>query len=91
MQSALQSRLYWLIVTGDEEMLEKLDESSLLTTDAQRKAVKKEWIKWLSRDQAVMGYIKGACEDAQLPYVVKCKTLKEMWAQLKTVHQTNQS
>jgi len=91
MQSALQSRLYWLIVTGDEEAPEKPDESSLLVTATQRKAAKKEWIEWLSRDQAAMGYIKGACEDAQLPYVIECKTSKEMWARLKTVHQTNQS
>jgi hypothetical protein len=91
MQLALQSHLYWLIVTGDEEVPENPNESSLLVTDAQKKAVKKEWIKWLLRDQAMMGYIKGACEDVQLPYIVECKTLKEMWAKLKTVHQAKQS
>jgi len=55
MQSALQSRLFWLIVTGDEEAPEKPDEPSLLITDAKKKAAKKEWIEWLSRDQAAMG------------------------------------
>jgi len=38
-----------------------------------------------------MGYIKGACEDVQLPYVIKSKTSMEMWKWLKMVHQTNQS
>jgi hypothetical protein len=38
-----------------------------------------------------MGYIKGACDDTQLPYIVESPTLKEMWEQLKTVHQMNQS
>src|SRR5882762_5570554 len=90
MQSALQSRLFWLIITGDEEAPEKPDEPSLLITDAKKKAAKKEWIEWLSRDQAAMGYIKGACKDSQLPYVIESKTSKEMWEQLKTVHQTNQ-
>jgi hypothetical protein len=91
MQSALQSRLFWLIITGDEEAPEKPDEPSLLITDAKKKAAKKEWIEWLSSDQDAMGYIKGACEDSQLPYVIESKTSKEMWEQLKTVHQTNQS
>src|ERR1700733_10657517 len=85
------SHLYWLIVIGDKEALKKPNESSLLMTEAQKKAVKKEWIEWLSRNQAVMVRIKGACEDAQLLYVVECRTSKEMWARLKTVHQTNQS
>ena len=34
---------------GDKEMPEKLDESSLLMTDTQKKVVK-EWIEWLLRD-----------------------------------------
>ena len=75
---------------GDKEVPEKPDESSLLMTDAQKMAVKKEWIVWLSGDQAVMGCIKAACEDVQLPSIIECKALKEMWAQLKTVHQMNE-
>jgi len=91
MQSVLQSRERWLIVTGDEEALEKPNSASVLHTTAQLKTMKKEWLEWLSKDQVAMGYMKGACEDSQLPYVVRCQTLKDMWEQLKTVHQMSQS
>ena len=60
MQPALQSHMFWLIVPGDEEAPEKPDNTLILQTPVQLKAVKKEWIERLSRDQAAMGYIKGA-------------------------------
>jgi hypothetical protein len=90
MQSALQSRERWLIITGDEEVLEKPNSASVLHMTAQLKTMKKEWLEWLSKDQAAMGYIKEAYEDSQLPYIVKCLTLEDMWERLKTVHQMNQ-
>jgi hypothetical protein len=62
MQSALQSRERWLIVTGDEEAPEKPNSASVLHTTVQLKTMKKEWLEWLSKDQAAMGYIKGACD-----------------------------
>ena len=90
MQSALLSCECWLIITGDEEAPEKPNSASILHMAAQLKTMKKEWLEWLSKDQAAMGYIKGACKDSQLPYVVGCQTSKDMWERLKTVHQTNQ-
>ena len=71
--------MLWLIVTGDEDEVSKPD-SAVVAKAAEYKAAKKEWIDWLSRDQAAMGCIKGACEDSQLPYIVECETSKEMWA-----------
>lgn len=65
MKSVLQARQFWLIVNGDEESPGKPDSSVL--SDQEFKTARKEWIDWLSRDQAVMGSIKGACEDTQLP------------------------
>jgi len=78
MQSALQSHEHWLIVMGNEEVPEKPDPASILHTMAQLKTMKKEWLELLSRDQAAMGYMKEACEDSQLPYVVECQTSKDM-------------
>jgi len=91
MQSMLQSHEHWLIVTGDEEALEKPDLASILHMMAQLKTMKKEWLEWLSRDQAATDYMKRACKDSQLPYIVECQTSKDMWEWLKTVHQMNQS
>ena len=79
MQSALQACMLWLIVTGDEDEVSKPD-LTVVTKLTEFKAAKKEWIDWLSRDQAAMGCIKGACEDLQLPYIIECNTLKDMWA-----------
>ena len=82
--------MLWLIITGDKDKVSKPD-SAVVTKPIEFKTAKKEWIDWLSRDQVAMGCIKGACEDSQLPYIVECKNLKEMWARLKTMHQENQS
>jgi hypothetical protein len=40
-----------------------------------------------------MGNIKGVCEDSQLPFIEKpsVTTAKEMWDELKKLHQTNLS
>ena len=84
--------MLWLIVTGDEDKVSKPD-SAVVAKAAEYKAARKKGglIGCPEGTNAAMGCIKGACEDSQRPYIVKCETSKEMWAKLKTVHQENQS
>ena len=79
----------WLIVTGDEDC----PPEATSTDDAVRKAAKKERLDWKLRDQAAQGNIKSACENTQLPYITKSSITmaKEMWDELKKVHETNLS
>lgn len=77
--------MLWLIVSGVETVPPKAEESSMSLSEF--RLVRKEWLEWMQRDQAAQGSIKGACEDLQLPYVVDWKSLQEMWARLKKVHQ----
>ena len=92
MQSSLQARYLWLIVTGDEPCPEKHSdtqptEPTALTT---WKATKKEWLDWSLRDQAAQGLMKGAAEPSQWPHIAQTKTAKEMWDAWKKMYVTNQ-
>ena len=92
MQSALQSKYLWLIVTSKEPSPpEPASIKPANLTAAEYKAEKKEYLDWLLRDEAAQGAMKGACEDSQLPHVKDTKTSKEMWDTLKKVHVTNQA
>jgi len=88
MQSALQSKYLWMIVTGDEECPPDPDPNM---KGAELKAAKKDRLEWLLRDHAAQGTIKNACENMQLPYLEKpmITTSKEMWDELRRVHKTN--
>jgi hypothetical protein len=61
--------------------------------DSEIKIAKRERLEWMLRDQAAMGNIKGACEASQLQFLEKesVKSAKDMWQELKKVHQTNLS
>jgi hypothetical protein len=60
MQSSLQARYLWLIVTGDEPCPEKHSDTQPTepTQLATWKATKKEWLDWSLRDQAAQGLIR---------------------------------
>jgi gag-polypeptide of LTR copia-type len=90
MKSALQSKYLWLIVTGDEDCP---PDASTTATDAEKRVIRKEKLEWKLRDQAAMGNMKGACENSQLPFIEKdtVTSAKEMWEELKKVHQTSLS
>ena len=88
MKAALQSKYLWLIITGDESCP---PEAAPTASDAEMRAIRKERLEWMLRDQAAMGNIKGACEESQLPFIETVTTSKEMWEELKKVHQTSLS
>ena len=90
MKSALQSKYLWLIVNGDEDCPLEAD---LTASDAERQLVWKERLNWKLCDQMAMGNIKRACESLQLPFIKRdmVTTSKEMWEELKKVHQTSLS
>ena len=52
---------------------------------------KKDWLDWMQQDQAVMGCIKGACEDLQLPFIIGCKSSSKTWSKLMDVHKNSQN
>jgi len=90
MKSALQSKYLWLIVTGDEDCPPEVGADA---SETERRLGRKERLDWKLRDQAAMGNIKGACETSQIPFIEKdmVTTSKEMWEELKKVHQTSLS
>jgi hypothetical protein len=90
MKYALQSKYLWLIVTGGEECP---PEATADAKEAEKRTIKRERLEWLLRDQAAMGNIKSAWENSQLPFIEKdsIKSAKDMWEELKKVHQTNLS
>src|SRR6202021_973023 len=90
MKSAPQAKYLWLIVTGDEDCP---PDPTTGADAAAKSALKKENLEWKLRDQAAQGNIKSACENTQLPYITKSSitTAKEMWDELKKVHETNLS
>ncbi len=92
MQSSLQARYLWLIVTGDESepTKPKAEEPTEATALATWKAAKKEWLDWSLRDQAAQGLMKGAAEPSQWPHVASSKTSKEMWDNWRKLYVTNQ-
>ena len=90
MQSSLQARYLWLIVTGDEPCPEKHSDTQPTEPTALTawKVTKKEWLDWLLRDQAAQGLMKGAVELSQWPHIAQ--TVKEMWDAWKKMYVTNQ-
>ena len=92
MQSSLQARYLWLIVTGDESepTKPKAEEPTEAAALATWKAAKKEWLDWSLRDQAAQGLMKGAAEPSQWPHVASSKTSKEMWDNWRKLYVTNQ-
>src|ERR1700675_1278411 len=92
MQAALQAKYLWLLVKGTEPCpAEPPANKPEKQTAAEYKAEKDEHFRWLLRDDAAQGVIKGACEDSQLPHIKGCKSSKELWEALKKVHVTNQA
>jgi hypothetical protein len=90
MKSALQSKYLWLIVTGNEDCPPEVGAAA---SETERRLGRKEQLDWKLRDQVAMGNIKGACETSQIPFIEKdtVTTSKEMWEELKRVHQTSLS
>jgi hypothetical protein len=90
MKSALQSKFLWLIITGDEDCPPEADPTA---KDPEVWAAKRDRLEWKLRDQAAMGNIKSVCENSQLPFLEKgtVTSAKDMWEELKKVHQTNLS
>jgi hypothetical protein len=64
MQSALQSKYLWLVVKGTEVgPMVPSDAPAEGVTAAEHKALRKEYIIWVSRDEAAQGLMGGASEE----------------------------
>jgi len=64
MQAVLQAKQLWLVVTGDESSPEKPAEmKSGSMSAADYKTERKEYLKWLLRDQAAQGLMKSMAEN----------------------------
>ena len=91
MQSSLQSKYLWLVVTGMETC--PAEPPAMKPKDqpeADYKTEKKDYLDWNMRDQAAQGLMKSAADETQWPHVTNCKTSKDMWDTWKKIHVTNQ-
>src|ERR1700731_4447206 len=91
MQSVLQSKYLWLVVKGTETCPPGPDAApAIAIPDDERKVRIRDYLDWVSRDEAAQGLMRGTTNETQWPHVVDCTTSKEMWDSWKRVHQENQ-
>jgi hypothetical protein len=88
-QSALCSRMLWLIVNETDTKSPKPKEATMGASEF--RTARREWIEWIKKDEAVMGSILAACEDLQHAFILHCESSALMWAALKKVHIKNQT
>jgi hypothetical protein len=89
MQSALRSRMLWLVVNGTDTKPPKPEEENMNASDCE--TARRGWMQRMQKDEAAMGSILAACEDSQHAFILQCVSSKGMWAELRMVHVENQT
>ena len=91
MQSVLQAKYLWLVITGVEICPAKPADPSPESAPTEDYRTKlREYLDWVTRDGAAQGLMRSATDESQWPHVTNCETSKDMWDIWKQVHQTNQ-
>ncbi|CDO72101.1 hypothetical protein BN946_scf184962.g44 [Trametes cinnabarina] len=92
MKATLKLKMLWRIIDGSElePAKPKGTSPSDPTTAKAWKAMQKEYMDWLLRDDTAQGTMLIAADKSAQTHIVDCKNAKEMWDTWKKVYVTHQ-